>query len=182
MEECQIIRYMQQEDFRGLEALIDSYGFAICQSIWSVLNHPAEASYRKEVENEVFYKIWEKSVLFNPEKASLKTWCLTIAKNLALDKKRQIIRDLRCVPTEFLPEALEWDEPLDKEQFLELVEVLSPEDQLIFLKYFFFQDKPGDISKDLNLSPAVISNRLARGKEKLRRILVKEGKSDEKSV
>lgn len=174
MEEKQLIQALREKDFRGLEALIDDYGFAICQAIWGILNHPAEASYRKEVENEVFYKIWEKIGDFDPQKASFKTWCVTIARNQALDKKRQVIRDLRYVPSEILPETLAWDEHLGTEQFLELVAVLAPEDQLIFLKYFFFQDKPKDIAADLGLSAALVSNRLARGKEKLRNVLEKE--------
>lgn len=174
MEEKQLVQALRQKDFRGLEALIDDYGFAICQAIRIILNHPVEASYHKEVENEVFYKIWEKSVAFDPQKASFKTWCVTIARNQALDKKRQVIRDLRYVPSETLPETLEWDEHLGTEQFLELVAVLAPEDQVIFLKYFFFQDKPKDIAADLGLTAAVVSNRLARGKQKLRNVLAKE--------
>lgn len=178
MEEEQLVQALRKKDFRGLEALIDDYGFAICQAIWAILNHPAEASYRKEVENEVFYKIWEKSGEFDAQKASFKTWCVTIARNQALDKKRQVIRDLRYVPSETLPETLEWDEHLGTEQFLELVAVLTPEDQLIFLKYFFFQDKPKDIAADLGLTSAIVSNRLARGKQKLRSVLETErGKS-----
>ena len=110
MEEKQLIQALREKDFRGLEALIDDYGFAICQAVWGILNHPAEASYRKEVENEVFYKIWEKIGDFDPQKASFKTWCVTIARNQALAKKRQVIRDLRYVPSEILPETLAWDE------------------------------------------------------------------------
>lgn len=88
-----------------------------------------------------------------------------------------MIRQLREVPSEILPEALAWQEPLGKEEFLALVAILSPEDQLIFLKSFFFQDKPGEIAKDLGLDVAVVSNRLARGKQKLRNELLKEGRS-----
>lgn len=177
MEDKEIVAKMIAKDFQGLEGLIDSYGFAICQTIYRVLNHPVEASYRKEVENEAFYKIWSNSSQFDSTKASLKTWCLTITRHLAVDKKRQVIRQLREVPSEILPEALAWQEPLGKEEFLALVAILSPEDQLIFLKSFFFQDKPGEIAKDLGLDVAVVSNRLARGKQKLRNELLKEGRS-----
>lgn len=177
MEDKEIIAKMIAKDFQGLEGLIDQYGFAICQTICKVLNHPAEVSYRKEVENEIFYKIWSNSPLFDSTKASLKTWCLTITRNLAVDKKRQVIRHLREVPSEILPEGLEWEQQLGKEEFLELVAILNPEDQMIFFKYFFFQDKPGEIAEDLGLDVAVVSNRLARGKKKLRNVLRKAGQS-----
>lgn len=168
MNDQEIVQLIQQKDFRGLEALIDLYSCSICSMIRLILNHPAEKTYLKEVENEVFYKIWDKIEQFDETKSSLGTWSVKIARNLALDKKRQIIRNLKIIPTEFLPETPECDEYLEREQFLELVAILSAEDQLIFLKYFFYQDKPEDIAKDLDLDPAIIYNRLARGKKKLK--------------
>ena len=47
MEEKQLVQALRQKDFRGLEALIDDYGFAICQAIRIILcDHCPQPSLR----------------------------------------------------------------------------------------------------------------------------------------
>ena len=137
-QEEEIVKKILLKDFSGLELLIETYSNHVHQTFLTFFS-ASDMSQIGDLENQLYFKVWEQIALFNPEKASLKTWCLTITRHLAVDKKRQVIRQLREVPSEILPEALAWQEPLGKEDFLALVAILSPEDQLIFLKFFFFQ-------------------------------------------
>lgn len=162
-----IVTAIRQKDYDGLDQLIDKYGGDILMMIRRVLNHAAEKSYHQEVQNEVFYRIWDQIERFDPEKSSFKTWCLTIARHLSLDMKRKIIRDLKMVPSESLEENPTEESYFPKESFLTLVEALSEEDQLIFLKHYYYQDSPQEIAGDLGLKAEVIYNRLSRGRKKL---------------
>ncbi|MGY3749150.1 sigma-70 family RNA polymerase sigma factor [Vagococcus acidifermentans] len=165
----QIIDLMTQKDFSGLELLIETYGYHIVQSIRRILTKPNEASEITAVENDVFYKIWKNSHLFDDRKSSLKTWVCTIAKREALDYKRQMVRRRDVVPFEEIEDSSFIEEQwLAKDEFLQLIDVLNLEDQLIFLKYFFYQEKGVDIAKDLQLSTDTIYSRLNRGKKKIR--------------
>ncbi|MFD2305844.1 sigma-70 family RNA polymerase sigma factor [Enterococcus termitis] len=166
--EKEVIALLIAKNFLGLEKFIDLFGTDIIKCIRSILNHPKEKMYHKEVENEVFYRIWQKIASYDAEKSSLKTWSLTITRNLCLDKKRQIIREQQIIPMEQLPESFWEEDYFEKENFLDLLTYLTDDDQLIFLKYYYYQDSAAEIAKELNMEVTQIYNRLSRGREKLR--------------
>ncbi|MEI5995480.1 sigma-70 family RNA polymerase sigma factor [Candidatus Enterococcus mansonii] len=173
--EKEIIDLLIKKDFLGLEKLIDLLGTDIVKCIRAVLNHSNEKAYHKEVENEVFYRIWQKIDSFDENKSSLKTWSLTITRNSCLDKKRRIIREQRMIPMEQLPESTFDSKYFEKENFLDLLIFLSKEDQLIFLKYYYYQDTPNEIAKELKMDVSQVYNHLSRGRKKLKQLLEKGG-------
>ncbi|MDH6364022.1 RNA polymerase sigma factor (sigma-70 family) [Enterococcus sp. PF1-24] len=166
-----IIAALVAKDYNGLELLIDKYGLTILKTIHQILNRSEERSYQQEVENEVFYTIWKKSATYKPELAQFNTWILMITKNTAIDFKRKIIRNQKFQSVATLPEIRKESFPLEKEQFLDLLAILTFEDQLIFLKRYFYQEKIEDIAKDLALTNETVYNRLSRGRKKLKKEL-----------
>lgn len=174
-DEQKLIALITAKDFRGLEELIELFGADILRTIQYILNHPAEKSYIEDVQNKVFYQLWEELPTYDPTKSSLKTFITIITKHLALDQKRQIIRNLKIEPMEN-PEANESFEEtyFEKSNFLQLLSSLSLEDQLIFLKFYYYQDSVINIAKDLALSKEIIYNRLSRGRKALKEQLINE--------
>lgn len=174
-DEKEMLELVKSGDYLGLERLIDLYGTVILRTIHYILNHPAETSFIGDVQNKVFYQLWKELGKFDPEKSSLKTWITVVTKNLALDEKRRIIRQLEITPTDS-PDSEEKIEEryFERENFLDLLVTLTAEDQLIFLKHYFYQDKVVDIANDLQLSPDIIYNRLSRGRKKIRHYLQKK--------
>lgn len=172
--EKDIVELICKKEYAGLYQLIDYLGADVIAMINCLLNRPEERIYKKEVENETFYKIWKKAETFDNQKSSLKTWCLTIARNTCLDKKRKLIRESSLLPLEQIENGEAINEKyFEKEEFLSLVQQLSSEDQLIFLKYYFYQDSPKEIAEELRLDVSTIYNRLSRGRNKLRQSLNK---------
>lgn len=169
--EKEIIALLIKRDFLGLEQFIDLLGSDIVKCIRALLNHPEEITYRKEAENEVFYRIWQKIASYDADKSSLKTWSLTITRNICLDKKRAIIRAQNIIPMEQLPESPLVDDYFEKENFLDLLQNLSEEDQLIFLKYYYYQDTPSEIAKELTMDVTQVYNHLSRGRKKIKELL-----------
>ena len=170
----EIVGLITSKDYRGLEMLIDVYGSAIVKTIRAVLNRSEERSYQKETENEVFYRIWKNIARFDPQKSSLKTWCLTITRNLSVDKKRSLIRNQQLRPIEEANALNTYDRPLEKEEFLDLLHTLNDEDQLIFLKYYYYQELPQTIAEDLQMPVTQVYNHLSRGRKKLKSKLQEE--------
>lgn len=168
--EKEIVSLLINRDFLGLEKFIDLLGTDIIKCIRAILNHSEEATYRKEVENEVFYRIWQKISSYDANKSSLKTWSLTITRNICLDKKRTIIRERNIIPMEQLPDNALEDEYFEKENFLDLLIYLTEEDQLIFLKYYYYQDTPANIAKELKMDVSQVYNRLSRGRKKIKEL------------
>ncbi|WP_086312884.1 hypothetical protein A5821_000445 [Enterococcus sp. 7F3_DIV0205] len=166
--EKEIVALLKKQDFLGLEKFIDLLGTDIVKCIRAILNHPEERTYRKEAENEVFYRIWQKISSYDENRSSLKTWSLTITRNICLDKKRSIIRERNIVPMDQLPESILEEDYFEKEHFLDLLKHLTAEDQLIFLKYYYYQDTPNEIAKELEMDVSQVYNHLSRGRKKIK--------------
>ncbi|MDT2757868.1 sigma-70 family RNA polymerase sigma factor [Enterococcus asini] len=172
--EDELITQLKKRDFAGLENLIAEYGEAILRTIHAILKESHEQSEWEMVENEVFYGIWEKINTYDSKKASFTTWVLMIARSKAIDKKRMLQRDLKndeLSDQSIRQIAYAVADPLAQEEFLELVDCLSKEDQHIFLLYYFYQESPADIADLLGINQGVIYNRLSRGRSKLKEVL-----------
>lgn len=170
----EIVELLKEQDFKGLELLIELLGNDIIKTICAVLNRPEEYSHHKDAENEVFYKLWKGISQFNEEKSSLKTWVLTITRNTCIDKKRTILRT-GTIPLDNIKEHPAYDRYLEKEEFLELIHSLKSEDQWIFLSYYFYQETPQQIAETLNIEATQVYNRLSRGRKKLKAVFEQEG-------
>ncbi|WP_254907547.1 sigma factor-like helix-turn-helix DNA-binding protein [Candidatus Enterococcus lemimoniae] len=59
---------------------------------------------------------------------------------------------------------------MKKENFLDLLQNLSEEDQLIFLKYYYYQDTPSEIAKELTMDVTQVYNHLSRGRKKIKEL------------
>jgi RNA polymerase sigma-70 factor (ECF subfamily) len=169
-----IIALINERDYKGLELLIEHLGNDIIRTISAVLNRSEEHSYHEETENEVFYRLWKNIPIFDEEKSSLKTWVLTITRNICIDKKRAILRIADTSPLEQSEAFHSYDRPLEKELFLELVSSLDTEDQIIFLDHYFYQKRPQEIAAQLNIEVSQVYNRLSRGRKKLKKQLEEE--------
>lgn len=163
-----LIELIKREDFQGLELLIEEYGSSIMKTISSVLSYPYEKSSIDDVMNETLYQIFTKIHTYNPEKSSLQTWLLVVARNRSIDEKRKLFRQRNTTVNDDEEGGGEEARVLEKESFLELIDRLSEEDQKIFLYCYFYQFSAKEIAEILNLSEEKIYNRLSRGRKKLK--------------
>lgn len=178
MKDEEIISLIRQHDFTGLEKMIEIYGETIIKTIRGVLSESSERNLWSDCENEVFYTLWKKIPSYVKEKSSLATFVMVVTRNKAIDFKRkqclQISRQAN-LETEKIDKNYNQEIcPLMKEQFLELLDVLSVQDQLIFLHYYFYQTPPADIAKLLGIKTSAIYNHLTRGKTQLQNALKEE--------
>ena len=174
--EKRLLNLVAEKDFAGLELLIDLFGTTIIKTIQYVLNQPAEQSIIKDVQNKVFYQLWQELPRFDQEQSQLKTWITVITRNLAVDQKRRLIRQQAMIPVAQVPETTTAanDDYFPAENFLELLVSLSVEDQLIFMKFYYYQETAVEIARDLTMTPELIYNRLSRGRRKLASVLKPE--------
>lgn len=165
----EIIKLVKVKDFKGIEMIIDLYGASIVKTIRAILPGSYEQNYWPDVENEVFYDLWKKIAAYDPERSSLLTFILMVTRSRAIDRKRQLSRqqsETALPDDESLPPTEE--QPLAREHFLVLIDHLSEIDQRIFLKFYFYQEKPEEIAADLTLAVSAVYNHLSRGKAKLK--------------
>lgn len=178
MTDEEIVRLITAQDFIGLEKMIAVYGQTIIKTIRGVLSESSERTFWADCENEVFYTLWQKIPTYDKDKSSFATFIMVITRNKAIDFKRKQQRQ-NSRQTELLEEKIDKsypqeESPLAKEGFLELLDTLSEQDQLIFLHYYFYQTSPSEIAQLLGLKISAVYNHLSRGKVRLQSALKEE--------
>lgn len=175
MKDEEILERIAARDYGGLEGLIDSYGSSIIKTIRSILSTSYEKNYWEEVENEVFYLLWQQLTNYDPSKSSLITYVLTITRNKTIDRKRQLMKELAQEEVSETLVAENEARPLAKEEFLGLLDQLNEVDQRIFLFFYFFQEPPEQIAALVGMDTSAVYNHLSRGRAKLKSIFTERG-------
>ena len=80
-----IISLLKVKDKKAIELIYDNYS----KSLYGVvLNMTKDEIDAQDIIQEAFIKIWKNSDKYDPGKAKLFTWLLTICRNVAIDKLR----------------------------------------------------------------------------------------------
>lgn len=144
--------------------------------VYMMLPHKESA---EDIVSEVFIKAMENYDRFDEEKASVKTWLATIAKNMVTDRYRSNARKQGVsideaveIPTEDSYEM--FDDDINQEVSM-ILKQLSPQERELLTMRYFMEMKNGDIAEKLGIAPKTVSERLRRLLQKCRKL--EEGKS-----
>lgn len=170
---------LQNDPQRGLAAVIHRYGGAVRTVCASIL----EGAGPEEVEEAVsdsFLALWKELERYDPDRP-LSSWLYGIARRTALGRRRALGR--RPFPEE-LPEELPEEGPdltdlaAERENARLLrraVEELPQPDREIFIRRYYLYQRVREIADRLGLPEKTVENRLFRGRQRLRRELMKGG-------
>lgn len=176
-----VVEQLKLGNSKALEFIVDSYGGLIKCIIQKTLFNFINSGLVEECMNDVFLAIWENCNKFSGVN-SFKAWIGAIAKYKAIDYKRKYIKTLCYEDIETL--GLSEDTAIDKElleqecnkEIMDLLSKINVLDREIFIKRYFDEESTKLIAKNLNLNYSVVSNRLSRGRKKLKKILSEEVK------
>ncbi len=90
---------MAREDVNALSELYERYGRMVFSLALQITKDHRSS---EEITQDVFYRIWERAYSYIKEKASVRTWILTVARNRAIDVYRINKRD-RTITAERIP-------------------------------------------------------------------------------
>lgn len=179
MDEKQILHRLRDGDAQALEPIIDAYSAYVYAIVKNIIDPPLRPEDCEEVVSDVFYRLWRSAGTVMPGK--LKAWLAAAARNRAKDKLRSLHID---IPLEEEQIELEISGPEELAELGELrrltrraVEELPEPERSIFQRYYFLYQKTEDIASVMQLNPATVRTKLARGREKLRLILLQGGVS-----
>ena len=83
--EQNIIDLLKRKDKQAIALLYDRFGASLYGVVLRIVGSKPLA---EDVIQDTFIKVWKKSEQYNPDKGSLFTWLLNIARNTAIDKVR----------------------------------------------------------------------------------------------
>lgn len=162
---------------------MDAHGRTILGYLTQLLRDRATA---EDVLQQVLLEVWQRASSYDPNRASLLTWVLTIARSRAVDELRRRVpepvdptaaadRAARGQASEDEPEQL-----LERWRIAALLERL-PRDEASLLRLRFYDGlTQREIAERTGISPGTIKSRMVNGLAQLRELLEAEERSEVK--
>jgi RNA polymerase sigma-70 factor (ECF subfamily) len=157
----------------ALEEAYRAYGGATFGLLLRLLGEREAA---EDVQQQVFVEVWRRAADYDPRRAGLLTWVLTIARSRAIDHLRRRIPEPRDPQ---LPDARAV--PADADALLErwrLAHLLGrlPEDERALLRMRFYHElSQSEISAATGIPIGTVKARMVRGLTRLREMIEAEG-------
>lgn len=160
---------LRSRDERALRMVHDQYGTAVFGYLMHTLRDHAAA---EDVFQLVLTEIWRRGAEYDPARASLITWILTITRSRAIDELR------RRRPEPFDPITLPehavdapQDDVLDRWRTSHLLSQLPVEERQLLELRFYHELSQREIAERTGLAMGTIKGRMVRGLERLRLIV-----------
>ena len=155
--------------------LIEKYSRLMWKIAWGILQDAADIADVEDCISEVFYKLWKSPELLDPEKGSIRNYLSQMTRNAAIDllRKRSRERTTDMDEDEYNDEdidtvLLEVIQNEDKEALLKIMDAMDERDREILTRRFFSNQKPAQISKEMQIPVREVTNRLYRIKSNIR--------------
>lgn len=176
-----ILSLLKKSPEEGLSLALDTYGGAVKTICKNILCDCSNEDIEETI-SDTFLKLWKNVDRFKEEKGTnLKSYIYAIARNTALDKRRQLKNNnlILSIEEDSLGVSINMEDDYAKKINNNVIHrsinnMDEPDKSIFILRYFYFE-KIKDISKRLDLKPKKVENCLYRGKEKLRKSLIEGG-------
>lgn len=111
-----LVKGLRRRDPRAFEAIYDEFGDTVLGYLVNTLRDRPTA---EDVSQQVFLELWRRAEQYDPDRAPLFTWVMTIARSRAIDQMRrripeptdpagaQEVADSRQTPDDSLDEVVE---------------------------------------------------------------------------
>lgn len=183
MTDKELIQAIKNRDEEGLGLLIDRYGIYVSAIIERVGGRQLTAEDIEELAADVFAALWNKAETFESHR-EVKPWLAKTARNTTISRFRKggakeqnqtlslndDIMILEKNTTDELAVRREQQEILNNS-----VAALGEPDREIFARFYFLNEKIGEIAGRLQINPSTVKTKLRRSREKLREAFEKRG-------
>lgn len=163
----------------SLEKAIDIYTPYVSVITYNIIGSIMTREDIEEVISDVFISLWRHAESLDNSKGSIRAYLGATARNCAKNKLREVMLhselDELIVPqTAAIDTILEQKE--DNKLLLNLISELGEPDSEIFLRYYYYDEKIKKISQCIGLCQSTVKTKLARGRLKLKEVLIQKGR------
>ena len=180
MDEKSILKKLRNKDEQAFEEIIDLYSVYVTVIVGNLLSSKGTKEDVEEVVADTFIALWNTADRINyKEYSSIKAYIATIARNKAKDW----LRAAKGQDLQLLDDILVIDNSVEQQIFqreqqriiAKILKQLKPLDWNIFVAYYYQYKKVDEIARELQMNPHTVKTRLRRGREVLKKFLIKEG-------
>jgi RNA polymerase sigma-70 factor, ECF subfamily len=169
-------------DGEAFALLFDRYAQLLYRVVYRVVDDHGEA---EELVQEVFLRLFERAVQFNPTKGAAKPWMVRVAYNRALDRRTYLARRRFRAGTnlDLVAESIRGDVDLEEEfaakshraQVEQAFEDLPARQRTVLQLYFFEGLELKEIAEKMDETLANVRHYYYRGLERLRKSAFAQG-------
>jgi RNA polymerase sigma-70 factor (ECF subfamily) len=173
LDETTLIRHAMHGDVTAWEPLMLAHQEAVFRLCYLLLGDPDDA---EDVAQETFLRAWKHLKGFDATRP-LRPWLLSIASNLASNRRRSAGRYFAALVRAFRDEPISIrieDKSAEKMEANELwhaVQRLNVDDQRIIYLRYFLNLPVEEAAQILQVAEGTVKSRLSRAVEKLRKII-----------
>lgn len=180
MDEKSILRKLRNRDEKAFEEIIDLYSAYITAIVRNLLSSKGTKEDVEEVVADTFIALWNTAERINYEEySSIKAYIAVIARNKAKDWLRAAkVQNLRLMDDILIIDNSIEQIIVQREQqriIAKILKQLKLSDWKIFVAYYYQYKKVDEIAQELHMNPQTVKTRLRRGREVLKKFLIKEG-------
>lgn len=177
VDESTLVRQAANGDAAAWEPLVLEHQQAVFRLCYLLLGDPDDA---EDVAQETFLRAWNHLKRFDSTR-SLRPWLLSIASNLASNRRRSAGRYLAALTRAFRNEPASSasieersTQHMEASDLWKAVQTLSlPDQQVVYLRYFL-ELSVTETAQALNVPDGTVKSRLSRALERLRGIIQQE--------
>jgi RNA polymerase sigma factor (sigma-70 family) len=173
LDESTLIRHAANGDTAAWEPLMLAHQQAVFRLSYLLLDDPDDA---EDIAQETFLRAWDHLKRFDPTRP-LRPWLLSIASNLASNRRRSAGRYLVALTRAFRSESAPADieeksaERVEARNLWRAVQNLNFTDQQIIYLRYFLDLSTRETADVLQVAEGTVKSRLNRAIEKLRNII-----------
>jgi len=174
LDESTLIRHAANGDAAAWEPLVLAHQEAVFRLSYLLLGDPDDA---EDIAQETFLRAWNHLNRFDTTRP-LRPWLLSIASNLASNRRRSAGRYLSALTRAFrnepstIPSIEEKStRQMEASHLWQAVQTLSvPDQQIVYLRYFL-DLSVGETAEVLKIAEGTVKSRLSRALDRLRGII-----------
>ena len=176
MNDTTVIAGIRKRDERVIGEIIEKYSRLLWPIVSVVLKNVGTEQDVEECVADVFIDLWENPDKYDAARGTLKTWLCMVARCKAIDRYRMLSRH-STVSLESammagrmgMQDALLQEET--KRELVAAVNALADVEKDILIRRYYYEQKPREIAKALDMPVKQVENHLYRSKQKLRKAI-----------
>lgn len=170
-DEARILAGLQAKRPEALEAAIETYTPYLSAVLYNAVGRSLSREDMEEIAADTFMLLWERAGRIEANKGGLRAYMAAIARNAALKRIKRARPSLPLEEAERKAVDSDAEEGVLARELWQSVMGLGEPDSEIFVRHYKYGEKLRDIAKACALPLSTVKSKLARGKEKLRKVL-----------
>lgn len=156
--------------------VIEKYSRLLWKITSSVLKNAGGKQDIEECVADTFILLWEHPEKYDPGRGTLKSWLSMVARCKAIDRYRELTRhDVVPLDSAMMAGRIGVQDALLQEEtrreLIAAVNALAEQERDILLRRYYYEQKPRDIARALDMTVRQVDDMLYRTKRKLRRAI-----------